>query len=125
MNYALIKLIHMSCAGLSFSLFFLRGVWMLNAPEWLQRRWVRIVPHVVDSALLGSAATLAVLSRQYPGVENWLSAKVIALLVYIVLGMIALKRGRTRGIRLLAWLAAMTVFVYIVAVARTRSVWPL
>lgn len=125
MTYALIKLVHMSCAALSFSLFFLRGAWMLRAPERLQLRWVRVVPHVIDAVLLGSAVTLAVLSRQYPGVENWLSAKVAALLVYIALGMVALKRGRTRGVRTAAWLAALAVFGYIVAVARTRDVWPL
>lgn len=124
MSYAAIKLVHLGCAALSFSLFFLRGVWLLNAPQRLQRRWVRILPHVIDSVLLGSAATLAVLSRQYPGVETWLSAKVVALLVYIALGMVALKRGRTRGIRLFAWLTAMAVFAYIVAVAHTRSAWP-
>lgn len=124
MSYALIKLVHMSCAALSFSLFFLRGVWMLRAPERLQQRWVRIAPHVIDTTLLGSAVTLAVLSRQYPGVENWLTAKVVALLVYIALGMVALRRGRTRGARTVAWLAALAVFGYIVAVARTRSAWP-
>ncbi len=124
MSYALIKLVHMSCAALSFSLFFLRGVWMLRAPERLQLRWVRIAPHVIDTTLLGSAVTLAVLSRQYPGVENWLTAKVVALLVYIALGMVALRRGRTRGARTVAWLAALAVFGYIVAVARTRSAWP-
>lgn len=125
MTYALIKLVHMSCAALSFSLFFMRGMWMLRAPEILQLRWVRVVPHVIDVVLLGSAVTLAVLSRQYPGVENWLGAKVAALLAYIALGMVALKRGRTRGVRTAAWLAALAVFGYIVAVARTRDAWPL
>lgn len=124
MTYAWIKLVHMGSAALSFGLFFLRGVWMLHQPQHLQRRWVRIVPHVIDTVLLGSAVALAVLSRQYPGVQDWLSAKVVALLVYIVLGMIALKRGRTRTVRALAWLAALATFVYIVAVARTRSAWP-
>jgi uncharacterized membrane protein SirB2 len=125
MTYALIKLVHMSFAALSFGLFFQRGVWMLRAPQHLQRRWVRIVPHVIDTVLLGSAVMLALLSRQYPGAEDWLNAKVVALLVYIVLGMIALKRGRTRTVRALAWLAALATFVYIVAVARTRDAWPL
>lgn len=124
MNYALIKLVHMSCAALSFGLFFVRGVWMLRTPQRLQVRWVRIVPHVIDTLLLGSAVILAILSRQYPVVENWLSAKVVALLVYIALGMVALRRGRTRGVRAAAWLAALAVFGYIVAVARSRSVWP-
>lgn len=125
MTYALIKFVHMSCAALSFGLFFLRGVWMLRAPDRLRLSWVRIAPHVIDTGLLGSAVTLAVLSRQYPGAESWLSAKVIALLAYIALGMVALKRGRTRGVRAAAWLAALALFGYIVAVARARDAWPL
>lgn len=125
MTYAFIKLVHMSSAALSFGLFFLRGVWMLHTPARLQRRWVRIAPHVIDSALLASAVTLALWSRQYPLAQDWLSAKVIALLVYIALGTVALRRGRSRSVRLLAWLGALAVFVYLVAVARTRDVWPL
>ena len=124
MTYALIKLVHMSTAALSFSLFFLRGVWMLRAPARLQARWVRIVPHVIDTVLLTSAVTLAVWSRQYPIAQDWLTAKVVALFVYIALGMVALKRGRSRVVRALAWLGALAVFVYIVAVARSRVAWP-
>jgi uncharacterized membrane protein SirB2 len=124
-SYAFIKLVHLSTAAASFGLFFVRGVWMLYAPQRLRERWVRIVPHLIDSLLLGSAIALAVLSRQYPGADNWLSAKVIALLAYIALGMVALKRGRTRRIRVFAWLAALAIFAYIVAVARTRSTWPI
>lgn len=125
MTYAFIKLVHMSSAGLSFGLFFLRGIWMLHAPARLQRRWVRTTPHVIDSVLLASAVTLALWSRQYPLAQDWLSAKVIALLVYIALGTLALRRGRGPRVRLLAWLGALAVFVYLVAVARTRDVWPL
>lgn len=119
--YALVKTVHISSVALSFGLFFLRGLWMLNAPEYLQRRWVRILPHVIDTVLLTSAVALAVMSQQYPGVEPWLSAKVIALLLYIALGMIALKPGRNRHVRILAWISAMLVFGYIVGVAVTRS----
>lgn len=125
MSYALIKLVHLSSAALSISLFFIRGIWALQAPQYLRRRWVRIVPHLIDSVLLASAVALALLSHQYPGTDSWLSAKVIALLAYIALGTIALKRGRTQRIRALAWIAALTVFAYIVVVARTRSAWPI
>lgn len=124
MTYAFVKFLHMGTAAASFALFFLRGVWMLRAPVRLQRRWVRVVPHVIDTVLLGSAVTLAAWSRQYPLAQDWLSAKVVALLVYIALGTVALKRGRSRAVRLAAWLAALGVFLYIVAVARTRSAWP-
>jgi uncharacterized membrane protein SirB2 len=119
--YALVKTVHISSAVLSFGLFFLRGLWMLNAPENLQRRWVRILPHLIDTVLLASAVTLAVMSQQYPGVEPWLSAKVVALFLYIALGMIALRPGRDRRVRVLAWVIAMLVFGYIVGTAVMRS----
>jgi uncharacterized membrane protein SirB2 len=61
------------------------------------------------------------MSAQYPFVQSWLSAKVIALVIYILLGMVALKRGRSRKVRITAWLLAIVTFAYIVAVAMTRS----
>jgi uncharacterized membrane protein SirB2 len=122
MDYLTIKSVHVGSALLSYALFFLRGVWMLRESALLDRRWVRIVPHVVDTVLLASAISLAVLSRQYPiGNSPWLTAKVLALIVYIGLGMVALRRGRNRRARLAAWLSAQAVFVYIVAVAVTRN----
>ena len=110
---------------MSYALFVTRGVWMLRESALLQQRWVRIAPHVVDTVLLVSAVALAALSRQYPFVNGWLTAKVIGLVVYIGLGTIALKRGRTRGVRIAAWIAAQAVFFYIVAVAITRQPLPL
>jgi uncharacterized membrane protein SirB2 len=125
MNYLLIKHLHITCAVVSGSFFVLRGVWMLRQSELLQRRWVRVVPHVVDTALLGSALTMVALSGQYPLVLPWLTAKVLALLVYIVLGTVALKRGRTRAVRSAALVGAILAFGYIVAVALSRQVVPL
>jgi uncharacterized membrane protein SirB2 len=124
MDYLSIKHLHMGCAALSITLFLLRGAWMLQGSAMLQQRWVRIAPHLVDTVLLGSAVTLAVLSGQYPFAQPWLGAKVMALLLYIVLGTIALKRGRTRRIRALAFGAAILTFAYIAAVAVTRQVLP-
>jgi uncharacterized membrane protein SirB2 len=125
MSYLALKLVHVSCVALSISLFFLRGVWMLRHPERLRQRWVGIVPHLIDSTLLGSAILLALTTQQYPGVHGWLTAKIVALLVYIGLGTVAIKRGKTREIRLAAWLGAMAVFAYIVAVALSRNPLPL
>lgn len=124
MDYLTLKAVHIGCVITSYALFVLRGVWMLARPEWLRQRWVRIVPHVVDTALLGSAVAMALMIRQYPFVAGWLTAKLLALLLYIVLGSIALKRGRTRKQRAAAWLAAQAVFFYIVAVALTRNPLP-
>ena len=94
---------------------------MLNDSALLRRRWVKVVPHVVDTLLLGSALVMVFWSGQYPFVQPWLTAKVLALVVYIVLGTIALKRGKTRGVRAFALLAALATFAYIVAVALTRQ----
>jgi uncharacterized membrane protein SirB2 len=120
MDYLSLKHFHMGCALLSGSLFLLRGVWMLRASSMLQQRWVRIAPHLVDTLLLASAIGLAVWSHQYPGQQSWLTAKLGALLGYIVLGSIALKRGRTKGQRLAAFIGALALFAYIVTVAVTK-----
>lgn len=90
----------------------------------LARRWVRVVPHIVDSVLLASALAMAVTSAQYPLIHGWLTAKVAGLVAYIVLGTIALKRGRTYSIRVAAFGAALLVFIYIVAVAFTKEIAP-
>lgn len=124
MSYLVIKSIHISCVALTISLFLLRGIWMQQDSPRLQQRWVRILPHVIDATLLTSAILLAIRIGQYPGVNDWLSAKLLALLVYIGLGTIALKRGRSKRTRVLAWLGAILVFGYIVAVALTRQVVP-
>ena len=125
MDYGSIKFIHVGCVATSYALFVARGVWMLRESAMLQWRWVKIVPHVVDTVLLASAIALAVISHQYPLTNDWLTAKVVGLLIYIGLGTLALKRGRTRRARMAAWLAAQAVFFYIVAVALTRQPLPL
>lgn len=120
-SYIAVKHIHVTCAALSISLFLLRGVLMLRHSAALQQRWLKITPHIVDTLLLASALTMVAWSAQYPFVQSWLTAKVLALLAYIVLGMIALKRGKTASIRLMAFIAALLIFTYIVAVAITRQ----
>jgi len=90
----------------------------------MNTRWVKIVPHVVDTCLLASAAALAYAIDQYPFVDSWLTAKVFGLLLYIVLGMVALRYGRSMQMRIGAWLAAQAVFFYIVLVAASHEVLP-
>jgi uncharacterized membrane protein SirB2 len=87
----------------------------------LERRWVKVLPHVNDTLLLAAAIALAWMLRQYPFVHGWLTAKVVALAGYILLGMVALRPGRARAVRVAAWAAAQVVFLYIVAVAYTRN----
>jgi len=119
--YAALKGLHVGCAAISLALFAVRGVWRMTAPARLARRWVRVVPHVVDTVLLASAIALAWMLRSAPFADGWLTAKVAGLAVYIALGTIALKRGRTPGIRAVAFVGALATFAYIVSVAVTKS----
>ncbi len=120
----LLKTVHVSCVMLSISGYLLRGVWMMRESPWLRNKWVRIVPHIIDTTLLVSAILLALQIRQYPFVQGWLTAKVLALIAYIVVGAIGLKYGRTKKIRIAAWLGAIAIFLYIVLVGLTRQVLP-
>ena len=117
----ILKAVHVGSAMLSITGFVLRGVWMLQGSPLLKARATRILPHVVDTLLLGSAIALALRIAQYPFVHSWLTAKVLALLAYIVLGSIALKYGRSRRVRALSYGLALGVFLYIVAVAIARN----
>ena len=119
-DYATIKHMHMGAVALSFALFVLRGIWMLWSPDRLRMLWVRFVPHAIDTVLLATALLLA-WHLGAAAASSWIVAKVVGLLVYIALGIIALKRGRTRRIRAVAFVGAIVAFVYIVMVAVTKS----
>lgn len=117
MSFLLLKGLHITCAFTSYTLFLLRGIWSFKSSPIMRQRWIKIVPHVVDTLLLGSAIALAFTLRQYPFVDAWLTAKVAGLLLYIALGSVALKNGNSRTLRVFTWLAAQAVFAYIVLVA--------
>ena len=106
---------------LSLTGFFLRGLLILRSSPIMDARWVRVLPHVNDTILLVAASSLAVMSDQYPFVVGWVTAKVLGLTAYIILGSLALRAGSTRRMRIVSWLAAMAVFGWIVSVALTRQ----
>lgn len=121
MSFAAIKIIHIICMILSYILFSLRGIWMIQGSSLLKLRWVKILPHVIDTILLTSAITLVTMIQQYPGLNIWISAKIGALLLYILLGMMAFRFGKTRKIKIISWILAQIVFFYIVLVALTKN----
>jgi uncharacterized membrane protein SirB2 len=90
----------------------------------LGHRFARVAPHVVDSLLLGSAITMALMSGQYPFAQTWLTAKFFGLLAYIALGTMALKWGKTKAIRVRFVILALLAYAYIVSVALTRTPLP-
>jgi uncharacterized membrane protein SirB2 len=120
-QYLALKWLHIGCAILSIGGFTLRGVLMLADSPLLATRFARIAPHLVDTVLLASALWLAALIGQYPFVQGWLTAKVLALLAYIALGSVALKRARSKPARAAAFALALVTAAYIVSVAVTRE----
>lgn len=117
-----IKFLHVICALLTLVTFCVRGVWMLRDSPWLRHRLTRILPHVVDTALFVTGLILAM--RMYGAFQQqaWLVAKLSAVLIYIVCGVMALRPGCPRPVRAAAFTAALLVFGWIVWVAHTRTI---
>ena len=118
--YLTLRHVHIGCAIVTIALFVFRGALMMVGSPWLQGRVLRFLPHVVDTVLLTTALMLTTIVHQYPFVQDWLTTKVVLLVVYIVLGSIAIKRGRTKRIRVYAFAAALVTFAFLVTVARAH-----
>jgi uncharacterized membrane protein SirB2 len=118
--YLVLRNVHIGCAILTIALFVLRGALMLADSPRLNGPLLRYLPHVVDTVLLTSALMLTTVIRQFPFSTGWLTAKVVLLVAYIVLGSIALKRGRTRTVRVAAFVAALATIGFLVTVARAH-----
>jgi uncharacterized membrane protein SirB2 len=118
--YLVLRHAHIGCAILSVTVFIARGGLMLAGSPLLHTHAVRIVPHVIDTLLLTTALMLTTVIHQYPFSTGWLTMKVALLVLYVVLGSIAIKRGRTRGIRIVAFVAALLTVGFLVSVARAH-----
>jgi uncharacterized membrane protein SirB2 len=119
MRYLTFKSLHLLMAALSISGFVIRGYWMMTSSEYLSHRVVRVAPHIIDTVFLLSGIWLALMLNAFAA--PWLIAKIIGLVLYIVLGAIALKRGPTMRIRAVAFVAALVTFAYIIGAAVTKS----
>jgi len=122
--YFALKHLHMLCAAISIVGFIIRGALKLQGSALLQKKWLRIAPHIVDTVLLLSAIGLVVLIHQYPFVQGWLTAKLIGLVVYIGLGLVTLRFAQSQPARAIAYVSAILTFAYIAAVAVTKSALP-
>ncbi len=117
------KHIHLAFVALSLLGFVVRGIWMMKDSPLLQAKLTKILPHVIDTVLLVSAVILAVQLGFKPGEQPWLQAKIIGLLFYILLGVVALKPRYPKPMRIGAWIAALGVFAFIASAAVSKSAW--
>ena len=119
--YLFLKYLHLGMATLSITGFILRGIWMVSNSAKLEWRMTRIAPHVIDTVFLVSGIGLILVTRLPVMSQSWLLTKFAALLLYIVLGAVALRHGPTRTVRRTAFVLAILTFAYIAAIALTRS----
>jgi uncharacterized membrane protein SirB2 len=119
--YPQIKWVHVAAVICSGLLFALRGGAQLAGARWTMAAPLRFLSYAIDTTLLTAALMLATILRQYPFVNAWLTVKVLLLVVYVVLGSFALKRGATPAMRLYCFLAALAVYLLIVSVARAHD----
>lgn len=119
--FSALKFIHIGFALLSIAGFTLRGYWMLTDNLLLNHRAAKAFPHIIDTLLLASAIGMLLVWNISPLELNWLTAKIVGLLAYIILGMIALRFGRTKKEKGVAWLLALLSAGYIVSVAYSKN----
>jgi uncharacterized membrane protein SirB2 len=121
--YTLIKVIHMSFAMLSVLGFLGRGILKIQGSAIVEKKLVKILPHVIDTVLLVSAITLVIMSGQYPWVAPWVSAKIVGLVVYIGLGVVVMRTAKTQQMRIIAFALALITAAYIFMVAGTKTIY--
>ena len=118
--YPQIKAVHIAAVIASGSLFALRGAAVQFGAKWAMAAPLRYLSYSIDTVLLTAALMLAKILHQLPFVQGWLTAKVFLLVCYVVLGSFALKRGHTRVVRTMCWIAALLVYLFIVSIARAH-----
>jgi len=124
MSYLTLKFLHVGIVIVSVSGFMLRSVWMLLGSPLLERRWVRIVPHFVDTALFASGLALAFSQQINPADHPWFAVKLIAIVVYILAGIVALRTGRSRATRIGALFIALAAAAWAAASAISHQPLP-
>ena len=120
--YTFIKIIHMSFAMISVLGCLARGILKINESPLVDKKLVRVLPHVIDTVLLASAITLVIMSGQYPWVAPWVSAKILGLVVYIGLGVVVMRTAKTRQARIAAFALALITAGYVFMVASTKTI---
>lgn len=118
--YPQIKSVHVAAVIGSGLLFFVRGAGSALGSRWTMASPLRYLSYTIDTVLLTAALMLVTILHQYPFVHAWLTVKIALLVVYIVLGSFALKRGPTRSVRAICWIAATAIYLFIVSVARSH-----
>jgi uncharacterized membrane protein SirB2 len=121
LTYESLKLVHVVCVVVSVTGFVTRYVLRVNALRAGLHPLARVLPHINDTILLAAAVAMLVMTNVNPFESAWLTAKLVGLIAYIALGIVAMRHVGGRRIHVLAFGAAILSFGYVVSVAMTKS----
>ncbi|GFD95804.1 SirB family protein [Alteromonas sp. KUL156] len=119
--YMMAKHLHLTAVALSILFFIFRFIWSQLDASALSKKWVKILPHIIDTVLLASAVWLCVILSQYPFVNAWLTFKLVGVVLYIVFGLFALKKAKTTLSKWAFFVAAIAVLMATAMVAVTKQ----
>lgn len=119
--YMAVKHIHLTLIAVSVLFFITRYVWVMTNSGMMQKKWVKIAPHVIDSMLLVSALVLCVIISQYPFMTGWLTEKFIGLVLYIGFGLLALKLGKDKKVKTVGFIFAVATIAFMGKLAVTKQ----
>lgn len=109
MSYLAIKHSHMLLAIISVIFFCWRFYLCKSTPEKLANKLYKISPHIIDTLLLASGLTLAIMAGFKVSEQPWLAVKLVALVIYIGAGIVAIKKRSTPMLGI-CLLAILTIF---------------
>lgn len=121
--YIGIKHLHLLTVAISIVLFILRFFWKWRNSAMMERRWVKITPHVNDTVLFATGIALVFITHFYPFTPQgtWLTEKLVGVIIYVVLGYVALsKRPLSQKVRCFAFVAALACMYLIIKLAMTK-----
>jgi uncharacterized membrane protein SirB2 len=121
----ILKIVHVLCAIISIVGFLYRGSLKLTRPAALSKKWLKISPHIVDTLLLATGLVMLFQLHYYPTQHNWMATKLVMVIIYIMLGMFTLRFTHNRMHTIVAFIAALLCYTYIIMIAINKSVWPL
>jgi uncharacterized membrane protein SirB2 len=119
--YPQIRLLHITCVVLSGALFFVRGTGVLAGARWPMRLSVRLASYSIDTVLLTAALMLVTMLPGAVFANGWLTMKLVLLVVYVVLGSLALKRAHTPRARRLCFISAAATYLFMFSIARAHD----
>ena len=121
--YMMLKHTHLTAIALSVLFFIVRYIWVMTDSAMMQKKLVKVAPHVIDTVLLSSAIGLCIVLSQYPFSVAWLTEKVIGLVLYIFFGLFALKFGKTKLQKTVAFGLALGVIALMGKLAVSKQPW--